>query len=92
MPCDICKNEQRIVALEKDIERNTKTHRDFYDRFEELNINGARSDEKYANILTAIARLETQVSELVAKPSRRWEAVIAAIIAASVGVAIGYFV
>jgi len=92
MSCETCKYEQRIVSLEKDSERNQVTHKEFFSKFEDLNINGARSDEKYAAILTAIARLETQVSELVSKPSKRWDSIIVALIGALAGVAVGYFV
>jgi len=92
LTCDECKNEQRILALEKDSERNTSAHKDFYGRFEESSVNYARTDEKYINILDAINKVKEQVAELVAKPTKRWDAIIAAIIAAAVGGFVGHFI
>lgn len=91
IPCIECRNEQRILCLEKDSERNQGTHKEFFNKFENLNIDSARSDEKWIKVLEAIAELKEQVAELAAKPSKRWESVIAALIAAAVGGLVGYF-
>lgn len=92
MACEGCKNEQRITSLEKDSERNQATHKEFFNKFEEININGARSDEKYMNILAVLSEVKAQVSQLLAKPSKRWDAAVMAAITAIVGIAIGYFI
>lgn len=92
MACEDCKFEQRILNLEKDSERNQATHKEFYDRLENLNINDATSDVKYGNILLAIGKLEAQMAELLAKPSKRWDGVVMASITAIVGLVVGYFI
>lgn len=81
MPCESCKNEQRIIALEKDSERNQITHKEYFSRFEESNINGARSDEKYINLLAMMSEVKKTVDELVAKPAKRWDGLTQTLIA-----------
>lgn len=92
MSCENCPFEQRIIFLEKDSERNQQTHKDFHEKLESLNVNDATSDVKYGNILMAIGKLEAQMAELLAKPSKRWDGAVASAIAALVGLGIGYFV
>lgn len=92
MLCEDCKFEQRILALEKDSERNQTTHKEFYDKLESLNVNDATSDVKYGNILMAIGKLEAQMAELLAKPAKRWDGIVMAAITAIIGIVIGYLV
>lgn len=92
MECENCKFEQRLLNLEKDSERNQATHKEFFDRLEKLNVNDATSDVKYGNILVTLGRLEGQMAELLAKPSKRWDGLVMAAITAIVGMAIGYII
>lgn len=92
MVCENCPFEQRIIFLEKDSERNQQTHKDFHAKLENLNVNDATSDVKYGNILLAIGKLEAQMAELLAKPSKRWDGIVMAAITAIVGMAVGYFI
>lgn len=92
MECENCKFQQRIELLEKDSERNQATHKEFFDRLERLNVNDATSDVKYGNILVTLGRLEAQLAEILAKPSKRWDGMVMAAITAIVGLAVGYII
>ena len=76
MACDDCKLEERVKALEQDGGRNQVTHREFYSKFEGLAVQTALTDERYAAIMTSLAKLETVIEELKGKPGKRWESVV----------------
>lgn len=77
--------EYRIKALEEDSRRNQETHKEFFARFEKVNNEYTRIDAQYASIMATLAKLETAVEELKGKPSKRWDAVVGAIITGAVG-------
>lgn len=79
--CEDCKLEDRVRALEEDSRRNQETHKEFFARFERVGENYARIDAQYANIMSTLARLDTAVEELKSKPGKRWESIVAAVIA-----------
>jgi predicted branched-subunit amino acid permease len=74
--CDDCKLEERVKALEQDSGRNQTTHREFYSKFEGLAVQTALTDERYAAIMTSLAKLETVIEELKGKPGKRWETMV----------------
>ena len=76
MVCEDCKLEERVRALEQDSGRNQTTHREFYSKFEGLAVQTALTDERYAAIMTSLAKLETVIEELKGKPGKRWESVV----------------
>lgn len=76
MACDDCKLEERVKTLEQDSGRNQTTHREFYSKFEGLAVQTALTDERYAAIMTSLAKLETVIEELKGKPGKRWETVV----------------
>lgn len=76
MACDDCKLEERVKALELDSGRNQTTHREFYSKFEGLAVQTALTDERYAAIMTSLAKLETVIEELKGKPGKRWETMV----------------
>ena len=76
MACDDCKLEERVKALEQDSGRNQTTHREFYSKFEGLAVQTALTDERYAAIMTSLAKLETVIEELRGKPGKRWETMV----------------
>lgn len=49
-----------------------------YERLNALECEQARTDERYTKILEKLTDLETKVSELSARPARRWENVVTA--------------
>jgi hypothetical protein len=89
--CEKCNFEARIIALEKDSERNSKQHKEYYDLFKSAEVKQAVTDTTYSQILEKLAALSTKVDELLNKPSKRWETVIASIISVAVGACVAYF-
>lgn len=87
--CEECKNEQRISALEKDVERNSNQHREFYNSFKELEKRDAVTGERYGTILSTMAEMKTAIEDMKAKPGKRWESVIAAVITGVVAFVLG---
>ena len=86
--CEICKNESRLIALEKDAERNSNQHKEFYEAIKQEAVSQALTDSNYAQILITLERLERKVDILEANPAENWKKLIAGIITALAG----YFV
>lgn len=68
MACENCKNEDRIRQLELDSERNQKTHKEFFGRFEKLERENAVTDERYQQLLVTMNEIKADVRELKDKP------------------------
>lgn len=79
------KLEARIETLERWQEDSKKFHNTFYDWQREQIARDAKLDEQLKNINTNIAKMLTWQESEQSKPGKRWETVIAAIIAAAVG-------
>lgn len=79
------KLEARIETLERWQEDSKKFHNTFYDWQREQIARDAKLDEQLKSINTNIAKMLTWQESEQSKPGKRWEAVIAAIIAAAVG-------
>lgn len=79
------KLEARIETLERWQEDSKKFHNTFYDWQREQIARDAKLDEQLKNINTNIAKMLTWQENEQSKPGKRWETVIAAIIAAAVG-------
>jgi chromosome segregation ATPase len=90
MTCEKCNLEQRVAALEKDIERNSEQHKEFYARFGSLENFQARTDEKYSNIMREIEKMSETLESLKSAPAKNWNAVVSAAISSIVGVVIGF--
>lgn len=84
-----CPYKSRVEALEKDAERNSTQHREFYNLFKDVEVNDAVTKQTYQQILSAIAELKSSMTEMKAVPAKRWESVVTSIISALVGVGIG---
>jgi hypothetical protein len=90
--CADCQNEYRIKQLEEDSKRNSDTHQKFFDRFEVIGKEQVKTETTYATILEKLANLETKVDSLMCKPTKRWDAIVAAAISALVAAAITCFI
>ena len=81
-----CVLAARVDRLEEDMkaekESRQKSHKDFYDRIRALENNQAVSKEKLDTIENKLDGLDGKMDTLLAKPGKRWEAVVAAIISA----------
>lgn len=74
--------EERLAAIN---EKNTETHREMYDRLRKLEIDQAETKTQYGHIMETLVAIKADVTELKSKPAKRWESVIAAIVAALAG-------
>jgi len=80
MDCERCINEQRILALEADKERNSTQHKEFYGALKETAIEGAKSGTTLNQILDTLAKIESKVDLLESKPGKRWESLSMAVL------------
>lgn len=90
MDCENCLLSQRVAELEKDMEKNSQQHREFYKRFGLLENFEARTDEKYNNIMREIEKMQETLEELKSTPVKNWNAVVSALISGIVCAVIGY--
>lgn len=99
-----CIQEGRLQRIEERMKQhddaNQKTHRLFYERFEEEGKCRVRLEEKFNAVMTALVDLKAvslkeikeDLEELKEKPAKRWESVITSIISVCVGMFITYVV
>ena len=84
-----CYGLEKARELEERLEsvnaKNTDTHREMYDRLRKLEIDQAETKTQYGHIMETLVSIKSDVAELKSKPAKRWESVIAAIIAALAG-------
>lgn len=82
--CEHCINESRIASLEEDVKRNSQTHREFYDRFEQQRVDTEVAKSNMNNLLTLMTEIKNDVKELKDKPGKRWDTVIGCVISVAV--------
>lgn len=80
MDCEHCGLEKRVSDLERDSERNQHTHKEFYGKFEELGKSQAVTDERYTTIQATLVSIQADLSELKAKPGKRWEGIVGSVL------------
>lgn len=90
MTCENCVMEQRVAALEKDMEKNSQQHGEFYKRFGQLESFQARTDEKYNNIMREIEKMSETLEELKSAPAKNWNTVVSSAVSGIVGAVIGF--
>ena len=78
--CNDCPMESRIASVERRGEKNeqkaSETHKEFYDRIRALEIARAEQGQQYTTILEKLDSLTTTVASIQAKPGKRWEAIV----------------
>lgn len=74
-PCETCTNEQRILALEEDKNRNSEQHKEFYGQLKDLAIDGGRKEERenardrqLTTMMQMISELKASVTEIQNRP------------------------
>lgn len=82
--------EFRLQALEEDSKRNQTTHKEFFARFEAIGKEHVRIDTQYGNIMTTLGTLSGSIEELKARPTKRWESVVSALIAGVVSFGVAW--
>lgn len=90
MNCDNCELRLRIESMERDLERNSHQHEEFYNRFGKIENFQARIDEKYSNIMKEIDKICKTLEELKSAPAKNWNAVVTAGISGVVGAVVGF--
>lgn len=85
-----CINEHRIMELEKDIQRNTETHKEFFDRFEKMNGRMVGYEKDMSYLTTTVTDISKDVKEIKEKPTKRYETAVACAITAVVSALIGF--
>ena len=73
--CDECKHESRLSTIEKDMERNSAQHKDFYQMLKETEVEQARSEVVLEQILASIRELQKDVGKLTNKDGEAWSGV-----------------
>ncbi len=83
--CEICPYVAQISQLMEDSVRNTKQHKVFYDKFENLNISTAVTEERYSVIIQSINSLTAKVEGISNVPASRWNASVMVVLGALLG-------
>lgn len=73
--CDECKHESRFATIEKDMERNSAQHKEFYQMLKETEVEQARSEVVLEQILASIRELQKDVSQLTNKDGEAWHGI-----------------
>lgn len=87
-PCaDLLRLEKQMKDLQK---QNGDDHKEFRDELHKLETEEAVQSERYTTILDKLDELNKKVDDLEAKPGKRWDSLIATIIASVVGGLVGF--
>lgn len=85
-----CPFALKINDLEKDTQRNSDQHREFYGKFNDLEKKQAIVEERYNNILSVTNEIKTTVTELKDKPAKRQDTIVISIITTIIGLVLGF--
>lgn len=89
-----CVNEHRIKNLEEDLrefkERNSKDHKEFYNRLEDVgkDMVSFKSDREHIN--AKLDEISTDVKSLAEKPAKRYETIVTSVLTAIIGALVGF--
>lgn len=89
-----CVNEHRIKNLEEDLrefkERNSKDHKEFYNRLEDVEKDMVSSKSDREHINTKLDEISTDVKSLAEKPAKRYETIVTSVLTAIIGALVGF--
>ena len=95
MGCDTnCVNEHRFKQIENDLrelkDKNSRDHKEFYDRIEknEKDMVESTSDRKHIN--EKLDKNDVNVETLMQKPGKRYDTIIACVITSVVSAVVGF--
>lgn len=95
MGCDTnCVNEHRFKQIENDLrelkDKNSRDHKEFYDRIEknEKDMVESTSDRKHIN--EKLDKIDVNVETLMQKPGKRYDTIIACVITSVVSAVVGF--
>ena len=89
-----CVNEYRFRQIEDDLrelrERNSKDHKEFYNRIEKTEKDMVESVGDRKHINEKLDKIDVNVEALMRKPAKRYETVVTGIITAVIGALVGF--
>ena len=89
-----CVNEHRIKNLEEDLrefkERNSKDHKEFYNRLEDVEKDMVSSKSDRAHINAKLDEISNDVKSLAEKPAKRYETIVTSVLTAIIGALVGF--
>lgn len=80
-----CVEKARFEALEQKVRELGREHKEFFDRLRQLEIDRATIKEQYKNIESSLEDMKDTLLDIQAKPAKRIDAVVTAIIGVVVG-------
>lgn len=80
-----CPLEPRVAALERANEQHGKTHREIFQRMNEVERDNAVQAAQYKAITDTLGEIKATVDGLAAKPGKRWEALVGCVLSALAG-------
>ena len=89
-----CINEHRFRQIEDDLrelkDKNSRDHKEFYDRIEtnEKDMVASESDSKHIN--AKLDKIDINVETLMQKPAKRYESIAISILTALAGAFVGF--
>lgn len=86
----IAKAEMIEEQLREHKEKSSKDHREMFDRIRKLEIDYAKTDTQYGQIMETLGSMKSDIAELKAKPARRWDSIIDKILIAVIGAIVVY--
>ena len=89
-----CMNEHRFRQIEDDLkelrEKNSKDHKEFYNRIEKTEKDMVESIGDRKHINEKLDKIDVNVESLMQKPAKRYDTVVTGIITAVVGALVGF--
>ena len=93
MSCDNCIHEAEIQDLKKDAERNSNTHREFYNKLGSIDVKQGIFDNTLATMQSTLNGINAKLDKLVSEPGDNYKTIkmciITGIITGVVGIVIG---
>ena len=89
-----CINEHRFKQIEDDLkelrEKNSKDHKEFFNRIEKTEKDMVESVGDRKHINEKLDKIDLNVESLMQKPAKRYDTVVTGIITAVVGALVGF--
>lgn len=89
-----CINEHRFKQIEDDLkelrEKNSKDHKEFFNRIEKTEKDMVESVGDRKHINEKLDKIDVNVESLMQKPAKRYDTVVTGIITAVIGALVGF--
>lgn len=71
-----CRNQQRIEAIERELDQNHSAHKDFFSKLESISEARVKTDTTLDNVQRMVEEIRVDVKMLKEKPAKRYETVV----------------